>query len=95
MPTLDDVTLANLAALARLDATAEDLARFRPDLEALLGYVERLAGVDDAIDPPQATLGADALRPDAPEPGIPAEGLQFAPARHEGLFVVPRTIDRG
>jgi aspartyl-tRNA(Asn)/glutamyl-tRNA(Gln) amidotransferase subunit C len=64
-----------LAHLARLNLTPEELERFGGQLEAILGYVERLNGLDlsnmepTTLSPPSPTVsGRTSRSPGSPPP---------------------------
>ena len=85
-----------VALLARLRLTEEERARFGGQLETIVAYVDRIAGLElGGLD---ATLhGHDAgapLREDAPVPGLPLEAvLANAPARIEDEIRMPRVVE--
>ncbi len=83
------------AALARLALGDEEVARLARELDAILGYMEKLATVDVEGVPPMthAVALACPLREDAIGPQLPVEqALADAPARDDGFFQVPRII---
>jgi aspartyl-tRNA(Asn)/glutamyl-tRNA(Gln) amidotransferase subunit C len=94
-----DVTedlVRQVADLARLALTDDEVRRMVPQLARILGHVERLpvvdlAGHDPATQPP---VPIERLRSDEPEPPLPRhEALRNAP-RHDGsFFVVPKVLD--
>ncbi len=85
-----------VALLARLRLTEEERARFGGQLETIVAYVDRIAGLElDGLD---ATLhGHDAgapLRADEPVPGLPLEAvLGNAPARIDDEIRMPRVVE--
>lgn len=95
----DDVRLT--ATLARLELGDDEVARMTRELDAILGYMELLDGVDVSGVPPMthAVPLTLALRDDvleALEPQLPQEvALADAPRRHDGFFEVPRIIEVG
>ena len=56
--SLDPSTVAHIARLARLELTPETAERLRRDLGAILGHVDRLAGLDTTGVPPTVLAGA-------------------------------------
>ncbi len=82
----------HIAALARLSLGEEEKARLEKDLNAILGYVEKLSSLDtEGVEPTSHTLEVtNAFREDTL---VPFEGkgviLENAPARHEAFFQVP------
>jgi aspartyl-tRNA(Asn)/glutamyl-tRNA(Gln) amidotransferase subunit C len=84
-----------IAALARLDMGAEELAAMTGQLDALLGYFDLLQKVDTegvaVTTHPLAKVNA--LRDDAPLGSLPAEAaLANASVKTADFFVVPRVI---
>jgi aspartyl-tRNA(Asn)/glutamyl-tRNA(Gln) amidotransferase subunit C len=88
--TLEEVR--HIAELARLELTAEEEARYREQLSAILDYAARLSQIDTSAIPPTATvlpLHAP-LRPDEARASAPREEiLANAPAAEEGMFRIP------
>jgi len=94
MSRITEDTVASVARLARLSLTAEELARFARELEAIVAWADSLQALDTTAVPP-LQLGADAgaLRADTPGPCLPREdALAEAPDAADGLFRVPRVI---
>ncbi len=88
--------IRDIAHLARLNLSEEELERFRPQLEAILGYVESLNGLDlESVEPTTHVLSvADRLRPDAIEPGLDAQEADAnAPDTKAGHIRVPRILE--
>lgn len=92
-------TLRSLAQLARLELGAEELRRFAPELERILGAFEVLAR--HAPVPPSTPAATLALpmpavartREDVPMPCLEREVLlSAASASADGFFAVPKTI---
>jgi len=66
------------------------------ELDAILGYMAELDGVDVSSVPPLVqTLVRDAeLRPDEVQPSLDREELlSAAPAQEHGGFAVPKVLD--
>ncbi|MFL5298756.1 MAG: Asp-tRNA(Asn)/Glu-tRNA(Gln) amidotransferase subunit GatC [Anaeromyxobacteraceae bacterium] len=85
-----------IAALARLELSPEEEARFAEQLSAVLTYVEQLSSLDVSGVPPMThALAEDAsLREDEALPCLaPEEALANAPARDGTFFLVPRIIE--
>ncbi|MEM0897888.1 MAG: Asp-tRNA(Asn)/Glu-tRNA(Gln) amidotransferase subunit GatC [Verrucomicrobiota bacterium] len=92
-PSLD---LQKLAILARIELTDDELARFAPQLEKVLGYIEKLEELDvDGIEPTaHAAPVFDVMREDVSRPGFGAEkALQNAPKRAGDQFQVAKVIE--
>ncbi|MEP6653166.1 MAG: Asp-tRNA(Asn)/Glu-tRNA(Gln) amidotransferase subunit GatC [Myxococcales bacterium] len=84
-----------IAALARLALTDDEIARMTQDLDAILGYVEALRELDtSATEPMTHAVPFDCpLRPDVVEPALTVdEALRNAPRREQNFFQVPRII---
>jgi len=92
MSEADLLRLRHVAALARLELTPAEEARFAPELARILAAFEELA----RHAPPAAPAPfepAARTRPDVPQPSLaPTEFLPAAPASEEGFFLVPRTV---
>ena len=97
MPTTDIETLRELARLARLELTEEELARLAPELGRILAAFEVLGRHAARSEPDPAEPGAAArgVRTRAAEP-LPSlrreELLASAPRSQDGFFVVPKTV---
>jgi aspartyl-tRNA(Asn)/glutamyl-tRNA(Gln) amidotransferase subunit C len=88
--TLEQVR--HIAQLARLSLTADEEARYRVQLSAILDYAARLRAVDtSAISPTASVLPLDApLRPDEVRPSTAgALLLSNAPEVTDGMFRIP------
>lgn len=90
-----------IADLANLELGAGELAHFVPQLDAILGYVEKLNELDTSAVEPMAQVEAwqqaetATLRDDAARPGLLQEAaLANAPDRGAGHFKVPKVIER-
>lgn len=88
--------IEHIAELARLALTAEEKARFREQLSAILEYAARLQGIDTADISPTATVLPlnTVLREDAARPGPPREELlSNASEQEDGMFRVNVVLD--
>lgn len=90
-----------IADLANLEIGPDELARFVPQLDAILGYVEKLNELDTSAIEPMAQVEAwqqaetATLREDVTRPSLPQEtALANAPDRGAGHFKVPKVIER-
>jgi aspartyl-tRNA(Asn)/glutamyl-tRNA(Gln) amidotransferase subunit C len=86
-----------IAALARLELTAEEVALFAEQLTAILGYADQVQQVDTSgvpaasVTTPETTV----FRDDVPVPSLDRDlALSQAPAADHsaGLFKVPRVL---
>lgn len=88
--------VAYIAGLARLSLTAEELKTMTGQLDAVLGYVDKLNELDtEGILPTaHAVPMANAFRADQPVASIgAAAALANAPHGVDGCFQVPRVIE--
>lgn len=92
--SLDPSTVAHIARLARLELTPETAERLRRDLGAILGHVDRLAGLDTTGVPPTVLAGAETRLRDAGRrmPLAPGEHVANARDREDAAFRVPRVL---
>jgi aspartyl-tRNA(Asn)/glutamyl-tRNA(Gln) amidotransferase subunit C len=85
-----------VARLARLALAEEELDVLTGQMDAILGYVEKLNALNtDGIVPTAHAVPMEiAFRADEIKPSIGAEkALQNAPAAGNGCFKVPRVIE--
>ncbi|MFQ3580504.1 Asp-tRNA(Asn)/Glu-tRNA(Gln) amidotransferase subunit GatC [Chloracidobacterium validum] len=85
-----------IAQLANLRPSPADLDRLAAQMDAIVGYFDRLNELDTTDLPPMAhctAVGDTALRPDTPHtpPGSDV-ALANAPEAGHGHFKVPRVI---
>ncbi|MCE9577085.1 MAG: Asp-tRNA(Asn)/Glu-tRNA(Gln) amidotransferase subunit GatC [Deltaproteobacteria bacterium] len=95
MSGLTRAEVEELAVLARLELTEDELARMQVDLAAILVHMEALAEVDtSAVAPMTHAVPMDLrLRKDEPQPSLPVEvALRAAPDARDGHFRVPNII---
>ncbi len=92
---IDARTVKHVAALARLEMNAAELKLYEEQLNAILGYVEKLQELDTDGVEPMAHVAASAtpLREDLPRPGLGERSLTNAPQREERFFKVPQVIE--
>lgn len=94
MPILPRKEVEEIALLARLHLESEEIERMRIELGAILDHFTALAAVDTDVAPMTHAVPLELrLRPDVPEPSLPAaEAVRAAPAKEGDLFVVPAII---
>lgn len=88
--------VANLARLARLALSDEELDRFAGQLDVIITSVARVAEVvaDDIPPTSHSVPLTNVMREDTVRPGLTqAEALAAAPAAEQGRFRVPRILD--
>ncbi len=89
-----------VAELANLALSAEEVSRFRADLDEILAHVDKLNELDTANVEPMAQVLYDAeetatLREDRERPTLAnEEALANAPLAGAGYFKVPLVIER-
>jgi aspartyl-tRNA(Asn)/glutamyl-tRNA(Gln) amidotransferase subunit C len=91
----DDVE--QIALLARLALSDDEIEAMRVDLSAILAHMDALAEVDTSgVEPMTHVVPMTlALRADVVEPSLPVEvALRGAPETAEDAFVVPHVIER-
>ena len=90
-----------VADLAHLELSGDEVAKFVPQLNSILEYMQKLNRLDTTNVEPMAqvavsTVENSALRADRAERILsPEDALQSAPESGGGCFKVPRVIDRG
>ncbi len=88
-----------VAALSRLELTPEEEAAYQKDLDAILGYVEKMAELDIAdVEPTARAVEMDnVFREDVKGESIDRDiVMKNAPANvDDELFRVPVVIDEG
>ena len=91
-----DLNVKYVAHLARLSLTPEEEQKFAAQLGQVLGYIEKLRQVDvSRVEPTaHATPLSNIVRSDERRPSLSnEEALHNAPARANGLFVVPKIVE--
>ena len=93
---LSPAEIRRIARLARIEVDDAQVAALAPELNAILGLVERMQAVDTAgVEPmshPQAL--SQRLRPDAVvEPDLRADYQSVAPQVEDGLYLVPKVLE--
>jgi aspartyl-tRNA(Asn)/glutamyl-tRNA(Gln) amidotransferase subunit C len=85
-----------VAKLARLELTDDELARMGDQLNRILGYVELIQKLNtDGVEPLAHPLPVrNVFRDDEPAPSLPIdEALSNAPSRAGDCFGVPAVFD--
>ena len=94
MPT--EVDVKYVAHLARLALTAAEEEKFGAQLNHILHYIEKLKELDvSQIEPTaHAVPLVNVFRPDVARPSLSNEdALRNAPAKANGLFIVPKIVE--
>ena len=95
MSSLSRADVANLARLARIDMTDQELDSLATEMEVILGAVARVQEVATPdIAPTSHPLPLrNVTRPDVVEPSLsPADALSGAPASEDQRFRVPQIL---
>jgi aspartyl-tRNA(Asn)/glutamyl-tRNA(Gln) amidotransferase subunit C len=97
MPTsrISPQEVREIATLARLDLSDQEIERMTGDLDAILTYVAALQALDtSSVEPMTHAVPFDCpLRPDQVAPSLPVEdALANAPRREGHFFLVPRIV---
>ena len=89
--TLEQVK--NVAALARLGLSADELERMRDQLSSILTSIEKIEELDtDSIPPTAQTIDlVDVVRDDIAEPSLPLDQVFLNAPRHQDGFLVVHT----
>jgi aspartyl-tRNA(Asn)/glutamyl-tRNA(Gln) amidotransferase subunit C len=86
----------HVARLARLALSEEEKAEMTAQLDAILGYMDKLNAVDTSGVEPTTTVipMVSVMRDDAVRPSLSQdEALSNAPDREDAFFRVPRIIE--
>jgi aspartyl-tRNA(Asn)/glutamyl-tRNA(Gln) amidotransferase subunit C len=89
-------TVVEIAELARLTLTEEELVLYQEQLSEVLAYAERLQTLDTKAIPPTATIlpARNAMRPDDACPSMGRDDiLANAPETEDGFFRVQAVLE--
>jgi len=92
----DQFDVRYIAQLARLDLSADEIAKFQSQLGQVLSHVEKLNKVDvSGVEPTaHANQIVNVFRADEPREWFTsAVALSNAPRSANGLFIVPKVIE--
>jgi aspartyl-tRNA(Asn)/glutamyl-tRNA(Gln) amidotransferase subunit C len=96
---IDREMIKHLETLARIELRPADIGPMTEQLERIVAFVAKLQAVDtSSIAPTKLAIrsGDEHLRADTVEPGLKRNAvLKQAPDAKDGLFRVPRVIERG
>ena len=93
---MSDFDVKYVANLARLNLTPEEETKLGGQLANILGYIEKLNEVDvSGVEPTAHAFPlVNVWRADEIKPGLTnEEALRNAPAKANGLFVVPKIVE--
>jgi aspartyl-tRNA(Asn)/glutamyl-tRNA(Gln) amidotransferase subunit C len=91
-----DIDVNYIAHLARLSLNADEAQKFGAQLGNVLGYIEKLREVDvTGIEPTAHAFPlVNVTRNDVIEASMDnEEALRNAPAKANGLFIVPKIVE--
>ena len=93
---MSEFNIQYVANLARVALTPEEEQRLGGQLQNILGYIEKLNGVDvSGVEPTAHAFPlVNVMRPDVVTGSLShEEALKNAPAKAGGLFVVPKVVE--
>src|SRR6056297_2571833 len=93
--SLSPEEIRQLAKLARLRLSDDEVESIGPQLQSILGFVAQLAELDtEGVEPMTTALEVEnRWRPDVAEPSMGTEvALRTAPAADGGFFLVPPVL---
>jgi aspartyl-tRNA(Asn)/glutamyl-tRNA(Gln) amidotransferase subunit C len=91
-----DFDIKYVAHLARIALTPAEEEKFGQQLSHIIGYIEKLKELNvDQIEPTaHAAPLVNVFRADETQPGLSnEEALRNAPAKANGLFLVPKIVE--
>jgi len=91
-----EIDVKYVAHLARLALTPDEERKLGAQLDNILGYIEKLKELDiGTVEPTAHAMPlVNVTRPDEIRPSLPHEdALRNAPARANGLFIVPKIVE--
>ena len=91
-----DLDIHYVAHLARIELTPAEEQKLAAQLSNILGYIEQFKQLDvSGVEPTaHAVPRINVTRPDEVRPGLTNDqALANAPARANGLFIVPRIVE--
>lgn len=94
--SIDREQVEHVALLARLNLSEDELTRLTGDLQAILGFFDRLQELDtEALAPMEhVTAAANVFRDDELRPSLPRDQALAASADHDDeFFRVPQVVD--
>lgn len=94
--SIDREQVEHVALLARLNLSEDELTRLTGDLQAILGFFDRLQELDtEALAPMEhVTAAANVFRDDELRPSLPQDQALAASADHDDeFFRVPQVVD--
>lgn len=96
MAKITRAEVEQVARLARLELTDDEQERMTAQLDAILGYIDKLNALDTSAVEPTTTVipMVSVMREDTVRPSLTqADALENAPDREDVFFRVPRIIE--
>jgi aspartyl-tRNA(Asn)/glutamyl-tRNA(Gln) amidotransferase subunit C len=96
MAGTEKIDVKYVAHLARIALSPEEEQKIGAQLGNILGYIEKLKELDvTQVEPTaHAVPLINVVRPDEVRPSLPTEeALRNAPAKANGLFLVPKIVE--
>lgn len=93
---IDEKTMENVLILAKLELSGQEREQAAAEMEKMLGYVEKMneldtSGVEPMVQPWE--IGNVFREDEVTNWDMRDELLAGAPAREDGQYVVPRTVE--
>ena len=91
-----DFDIKYVAHLARIELSPEEEKKLASQVGNILGYIEKLNELDVSVVEPTAHAVPliNVTRPDQTGPSLSREdALRNAPAKANGLFIVPKIVE--
>ena len=93
--SLSILEVEQIARLARLKLSPEEIEQYRNQISDILEYAERLQSLDTSAIPPTSSLHSNlsGLREDVPRPSLSTESLMNnAPSSRDDQFLIPPVL---
>lgn len=93
---INDETIEYIGILAKLELSEEEKEQAKEDMGRMLDYIDKLNELDTTDVEPMSHifLMQNVFREDVVTNGVDMDILKNAPGVKEGMFKVPRTIDK-
>jgi len=92
-----DLDIEKIAELSRLNLKPEEKQKLEKDLEAILGYIEKLRSVNtDQVEPTSHVLNLENVfrKDEVKSCDVREKVLEHAPSCEGKFFKVPKVIDK-
>ena len=94
--SVDAATVKRIGRLARIRVEADEVEKYRNEINAILGFVEQLSEVDVAGVEPMTSVTPMTLRrreDEVTDGGYPERVVKNAPLTEDNFFMVPKVIE--